>query len=74
MRNDVINDEFIKAARDFAYLMNQQYPRKAIQKLVGDRYLLNTYQRILLSRGIFRDPGNYSRTPCGYQRETTGAQ
>jgi hypothetical protein len=55
MRNDVINDEFIKAARDFAYLMNQQYPRKAILKLVGDRYLLNTYQRILLSRGIFRE-------------------
>ena len=55
MRNDVINDEFIKAARDFAYLMNQQYPRKTILKLVGDRYLLNTYQRILLNRGIFRN-------------------
>jgi hypothetical protein len=55
MRNDVINDEFIKAARDFAYLMNQQYPRKTILKIVGDRYLLNTFQRILLSRGIFRD-------------------
>jgi hypothetical protein len=55
MRNDVINDEFIKAARDFAYLMNQQYPRKTILKIVGDRYLLNTFQRILLSRGIFRE-------------------
>jgi hypothetical protein len=55
MRNDVVNDEFIKAARDFAYLMNQRYPRKTILKIVGDRYLLNTFQRILLSRGIFRD-------------------
>jgi hypothetical protein len=55
MRNDVINDEFIMAARDFAYLVNQHYPRKTILKIVGDRYLLNTFQRILLSRGIFRD-------------------
>ena len=55
MRNDVINDEFISAARDFAYLVNQDYPRKTILKIVGDRYLLNTFQRILLSRGIFRD-------------------
>jgi hypothetical protein len=55
MRNDVINDEFIRAARDFAYLMNQQYPRKTILKIVGDRYMLNTFQRILLNRGIFRD-------------------
>lgn len=55
MRKDVINDEFIKAARDFAYLMNQHYPRKSILKMVGDRYLLNTFQRILLSRGIFMD-------------------
>ncbi len=55
MRNDVINDEFLRAARDFAYLMNQHYPRKTILKIVGDRYLLNTFQRILLSRGIFRD-------------------
>ena len=55
MRNDVINDDLIKAARDFAYLVNQHYPRKTILKIVGDRYLLNTFQRILLSRGIFRD-------------------
>jgi len=53
MRNDVINDELIRAARDFVYLMNQRYPRKTILKIIGDRYLLNTFQRILLSRGIF---------------------
>jgi hypothetical protein len=55
MRNDIINDEFVRAARDFAYLMNQHYPRKSILKIVGDRYLLNTFQRILLNRGIFTD-------------------
>jgi hypothetical protein len=55
MRNDVINDEFVRAARDFAYLLNRHYPRKTILKIVGDRYLLNTFQRIFLSRGIFRD-------------------
>ncbi len=55
MRNDVISDEFIRAARDFVYLMNQRYPRKTILKIVGDRYLLNTFQRILLSRGIFSE-------------------
>lgn len=55
MRNDLINDEFVRAARDFVYLMNQHYPRKTILKIVGDRYLLNAFQRILLSRGIFRD-------------------
>jgi hypothetical protein len=54
MRNDNITDDFINAARDFAYLMDRQYPRKAILKIVGDRYLLNTFQRIMLSRGIFR--------------------
>jgi hypothetical protein len=54
MRNDIITDDFKKAARDFAYLMDQHYPRKSILKIVGDRYLLNTFQRILLSRGIFR--------------------
>jgi hypothetical protein len=55
MRNDLVNDEFVNAARDFAYLMNQHYPRKTILKIVGDRYLLNAFQRILLSRGIFKE-------------------
>jgi hypothetical protein len=55
MRNENITDEFISAARDFLYLMNQRYPRKTILKIVGDRYLLNTFQRILLSRGIFKE-------------------
>ncbi len=55
MRNDVITDEFKKALHDYAYLLNRDYPRKTILKIVGDRYLLNTFQRILLSRGLFSD-------------------
>jgi hypothetical protein len=55
MRNDIITDEFIKALRDYAFLLNRDYPRKTILKITGDRYMLNTYQRILLSRGIFNE-------------------
>lgn len=55
MRNDIVTDEFLPALRDYAYLLNRNYPRKSILKIVGDRYLLNTFQRILLSRGIFTD-------------------
>ncbi len=55
MRNDNITDEFIQALKDYAHLLDRKYPRKTILKLVGDRYLLNTFQRILLSRGVFPD-------------------
>lgn len=55
MRNDIITDEFNKALRDYAYLLNRGYPRKTILKITGDRHLLNSFQRILLSRGVFPD-------------------
>jgi hypothetical protein len=55
MRNDIITDEFTNALCDYAYLLNRNYPRKSILKIIGDRYLLNTFQRILLARGIFSD-------------------
>jgi hypothetical protein len=55
MRNDIITDEFVQALRDYAFLLNRKYPRKSVLKIVGDRYLLNTFQRILLSRGVFPD-------------------
>ena len=55
MRNDIITGEFIEALRDYAFLMNRDYPRKSLLKLTGDRYMLNSFQRILLSRGIFND-------------------
>jgi len=52
--NEVITKDFSYAVKDFAYLINHDYPRKAIIKIIGDRYLLNRIQRVLLSRGIFR--------------------
>ena len=61
MHNDIITDEFKASMRDYAYLLNQHYPRKAILKIVGDRYMLNTFQRILLNRGIFPDKAVKSR-------------
>ena len=61
MRNDIITTEFVQSLHDYTYLLNQQYPRKTILKIVGDRYLLNAFQRILLSRGVFPDDAIDSR-------------
>ena len=61
MHNDIITTEFTQALRDYAYLLNQNYPRKSMLKIVGDRYLLNTYQRILLSRGVFPNKSIHAR-------------
>ena len=61
MHKDIITAEFIQSLHDYAYLLNQQYPRKTILKIVGDRYLLNSFQRILLSRGVFPDDAIHSR-------------
>lgn len=52
--NEVITENFTRAVKDFAYLVDNQYPRKAILKIISDRYLLNKTQRIILARGIFR--------------------
>jgi len=52
--NEIFLDNFKQAIRDFYYLIENDYPRKAILKLIGDRYLLNKAQRTLLNRGIMR--------------------
>jgi hypothetical protein len=59
--NEVLNEEFSHAVKDFAYLIDNDYPRKAILKIIGDRYLLNKTQRVLLSRGIFRTDEIHAR-------------
>jgi len=68
MRNDIVTDEFTKALRDYAYLLNRAYPRKSILKIVGDRYLLNAFQRVMLSRGVF--PDSDARVRIGKTRKT----
>ena len=54
-------DPLNKAARDFRYLLNQGYPRKATLELVGNRYGLNFDERHLLHRGVFSNADSKSR-------------
>jgi hypothetical protein len=48
----LLNDHFMEACRDYAYLMNRQYPERGAIKMVGDRYRLTRDQRTVLYRGI----------------------
>jgi hypothetical protein len=50
-----------QAAKDFRYLLNRGYPRKATLELVGNRYGLNYDQRHLLHRGVFSDKDSIPR-------------
>lgn len=59
--NEIITEDFSHAVKDFSYLIDNQYPRKAILKIIGDRYLLNKTQRVLLGRGIFRKDEVHAR-------------
>jgi len=59
--NEIFTEDFSHAAKDFLYLVDNQYPRKVILKIIGDRYLLNRTQRVLLGRGIFRKDKVHAR-------------
>jgi hypothetical protein len=48
----LMNDSFISACRDYAYLINRCYPERGALKLVGDRYQMTRDQRTVLYRGI----------------------
>lgn len=50
--NELITNDFISACRDYAYLINRQFPERGVLKLVGDRYRLSGDQRTILYRGI----------------------
>jgi hypothetical protein len=47
-----ISNSFNDAAYDYLYLLEKGYPRKAIIKLIGDRYSLSGTERTLLYRGL----------------------
>jgi hypothetical protein len=49
------SEDLQKAASDFHYLLNHEYPRKASLEIVGNRYSLSFDQRHLLHRGIFSE-------------------
>jgi len=42
---------FLKALKDYLYLLNHGYPEKTILKMVGDHYALRADERALLFRG-----------------------
>ncbi len=54
-------EDLWEAARDFRYLLNRGYPRKAALDLVGNRYGLTSEKRHLLHRGVFSNADSQSR-------------
>jgi hypothetical protein len=54
-------EDLWKAAKDFRFLLNRCYPRKAALELVGNRYQLTSDERHLLHRGVFSNADSQSR-------------
>lgn len=48
----ILSEKFSIAALDYLYLLNRNYPQKALIKLIGDRYQLSGTERSMLYRGI----------------------
>lgn len=48
----MLNEFFVNACKDYAYLIDRNYPERGTLKLVGDRYRLTRDQRTILYRGI----------------------
>jgi hypothetical protein len=47
-----ISEHFLPALRDYAYLLERNYPQSSALKLVGDRYQLPGGERSMLMRGV----------------------
>jgi hypothetical protein len=58
----VLSNEFNDAARDYLYLLEKNFPQKAIIKLIGDRYSLSGTERTLLYRGLTTTANRHART------------
>jgi hypothetical protein len=52
IKQGMLNELFRNACKDYAYLINRNYPEPGTLKLVGDRYRLTRDQRTVLYRGI----------------------
>lgn len=50
-----IQKNFSDAIDDYFYLLNRQYPERAILKVIGDRFQLSRAQRQILFRGVAPD-------------------
>lgn len=47
-----VSEHFQAAARDYLYLIDSNYPRSTLIKLIGDHYQLSGIERSMLYRGI----------------------
>ncbi len=46
------SEHFFEAVCDYRYLLERCYPQKSMLKLVGDRYALASFERVMLYRGL----------------------
>ena len=53
MRGGLFNQALAAGCRDYVYLLDRQYADKGALELVCNRYQLNSYQRVILYRGVF---------------------
>jgi hypothetical protein len=44
--------DFFQAVCDYRYLLERNYPKKSMLKMVGDRYALHSFERVMLYRGL----------------------
>ncbi len=43
---------FFQAVCDYCFLLEHDYPQKSMLKMVGDRYMLRSHERVMLYRGL----------------------
>ena len=58
---EILTTGFREAARDYFWLQEKAYPQRLLYKIVCDRYQLDSFQRVVLYRGIFPSSENSSR-------------
>lgn len=52
---NIYNINFINAINDYYYLINREYSKRVVLKIVSDRYKLNHDQRTIVYRGILNE-------------------
>ena len=51
----IITEDFAAAIKIYKFLLEKRFPQRAILKLVGDRFKLNSTERTILYRGVCTD-------------------
>jgi hypothetical protein len=60
------SEGFFRAVGDYRYLLERNYPQKAMLKLVGDRYQLPAFERVMLYRGLAKE----EEVACRQKKQT----